>query len=257
MNNKIDEYNNTSIITHHGRRYDKLPVKSYYKGRTALFHSFSDVLKDEIVHVGACCAMAFNTDTFKVKLSEYKAKNMTDIWTAKLANDQSVPIIVSAHRKGYLINSEKVSNKDTIHWWHKDNDKEQTKIINSIKFNKMEKQSNYVYAVSKDGTKIKQIQSESKLTRLLSKRIVSARSTKAAYDHFIKTGEVKQIKEKVQVLDPESLGNSVGAPKINESNDKEKLLRKTLSELKEMAKDKDGFEYNKTKAFYADIILGI
>jgi CheY-like chemotaxis protein len=87
-----------SITTFHGRRYDKRPLLHYKKDFTLNLHCLNTVDKDTQVHVGGTGVMAFNTKQFKVAICDFNMPNMADLWIAKLAKQQNIPIMVLAHR---------------------------------------------------------------------------------------------------------------------------------------------------------------
>jgi len=119
MISKIDKYN--CIVTLHGKRYDKRPIKSFKRGLTTNIHCLNALRTDTEVHLGGTGVMAFHTKDFRPKLSEFKKKNMADIWIGKQAKEQGVKIMAVEHPKSYLTYLNPVgttiwrSNKDDIY----------------------------------------------------------------------------------------------------------------------------------------------
>jgi hypothetical protein len=52
--------------------------------------------------VGGTGIMAWHSDRVKVRFEDFKLPNMADIWMAKIAHEQKVPIMVLAHTENYL-----------------------------------------------------------------------------------------------------------------------------------------------------------
>jgi hypothetical protein len=59
-------------------------------------------LEDTKVDVGGDGVMCWHTDFLKVKFSDFKQKNMSQLYFSKLCKEQNVPIMVLAHQAGYL-----------------------------------------------------------------------------------------------------------------------------------------------------------
>lgn len=100
MIKKVDQYG--AVVTLHGRSFLSRPVASYYKSANIKYYCRYDVYGDHVVDVGGTGVMAFHTDNFKLKLSDFKRANMADIWVAKQVHEQKVNIIVVQHDMNYL-----------------------------------------------------------------------------------------------------------------------------------------------------------
>ena len=97
---RATERYNECAVTLHGRDYSR-PVIGFqqaFKGYPCL----GDVLEDIEVDVGGDGVMCWHTDYLKVKFEDFKSKNMSQLWFAKLCIEQQVPIICLAHKEGYL-----------------------------------------------------------------------------------------------------------------------------------------------------------
>jgi len=112
-----------------GKIYDNRPVNSFRGGYTQIFRCLTSVKNDHRVDIGGTGAMAFHTDLLKLSVKDFPRKNMADIWFARAAKEQNVPIYVLAHPARYV--------KHTLHsrriWvmtskW----DRYQTKILNEF-----------------------------------------------------------------------------------------------------------------------------
>lgn len=100
MTSKVKQYN--CIISLHGRRFDRRPILSYRKSFTLNYHCLHTYHEDVVLHVGGTGVMCFNTSRFMPDISQFKEKNMADIWIAKQACEQGVPIMGVAHKNNYL-----------------------------------------------------------------------------------------------------------------------------------------------------------
>lgn len=127
--NRINMYNQEAIITLHGRNYYNIPVKSFHRDPFENHRCLMDVRGDHPVMIGGTGVMAFHTSTLNVSYSDFKAPNMADVWMAKLAHEQGVPIMVVDHRAGYL---RYIPPETTIWRESLKNDKLQTEILNSF-----------------------------------------------------------------------------------------------------------------------------
>lgn len=129
MTEKIEFYGNNCIITLHGRKMKQKPLKSYYQGHEKTFNLFYDVEKDTRIDVGGTGVMAFDTEFFKINYRKCVWPNMADIWVAKFAIQQNVPIILAAHKGSDFIYQR---SEKTIYEKHKKDDKIQTQLYNNI-----------------------------------------------------------------------------------------------------------------------------
>jgi hypothetical protein len=98
MIDAIDRYK--CIVTLHGRNYPR-PFENYYKMKD-VYRCLGNVPKGGRVDVGGTGVMAWHSDRLKVKYSDFKSANMADIWMAKIASEQGVPIMVVPHTELYL-----------------------------------------------------------------------------------------------------------------------------------------------------------
>lgn len=100
MTSKVKKYN--AIITLHGRRYDRRPITSFRRGFSLNFHCLHSYAYDTELDVGGTGVMAFDTARFRLAITDFPVPNMADVWVAKKAHEQGVPIIGVAHTNRYL-----------------------------------------------------------------------------------------------------------------------------------------------------------
>jgi len=91
------------ILTYHGRDYPEKPILSYYGDRLRAYRCLGNVLIDSYVDVGGSGVMAWHTGVFTMDYSKIETSNMGDIWVAKMAFAQKVPIIVLGHKEGWIL----------------------------------------------------------------------------------------------------------------------------------------------------------
>ena len=116
------------IVTVLGKQYRIRPVKSFRSGYTQLYSCLNAVRYDTDVDVVGTGVMAYHADTINIDPGTFPRKNMADIWVAKLAHEQGIPLTVLAHPRGYVI-----YRKYPWRIWTSDHDdKYQTEILNSF-----------------------------------------------------------------------------------------------------------------------------
>lgn len=121
-----------AIVTLHGDIL-KPVVSDFYKDKSQKFHFHHTVCGDHVVHVGGTGVMAFNTRAFLVDYTEFKHPNMADVWVAKLAAEQDVPIVVRAHASDYLTRLQP-GDRPSIYNRHKNDCRLETDVINAIRW---------------------------------------------------------------------------------------------------------------------------
>ena len=130
----IEKYNRKCVVSYHGRRFHKFPISSYYRSARVndRFACLRDEKRFEWLHIGGSGVTAYHTDTIKFDVSDFKAKNMADIWYSKKCQENKVPILHIPHKKGYIIESEQYDKNTSIFAHCHVDDTYQTNIINSI-----------------------------------------------------------------------------------------------------------------------------
>lgn len=122
----VDKYK--CIVTLHGKTYREKPRS--FTDFMGVYRCLDDVFGDGRVDVGGTGVMAFHTDHFRLKFSDFGSANMADLWMAKAAKKQGVKIMCLEHAKGYLKDQ---APAKTI--WNTEKEKgfkEQTKLLKSF-----------------------------------------------------------------------------------------------------------------------------
>lgn len=132
MTGKIEKYERKVIVSLHGRVTLPKPVRTYYKSWIESFHCLKKVPTDRRVNVAGTGVMAWHSSTIKLRYEDFRLPNMADIWMAKFASQQNVPLFVVAHPEGYITLLDPACIYPTI--WHKhyNDDKQQTDLYNSF-----------------------------------------------------------------------------------------------------------------------------
>ena len=126
MCDKVDEHNCPVSLL--GKVYTDRPIKSFRTGYTELHRCLGEVDNDYLCDVIGTGAMAYHTDHIEVDISDFKMRNMADIWMALLAHEQGVRLVAVQHTKGYV---KHVTYEDRI-WAGTVDDSVQTMILNSF-----------------------------------------------------------------------------------------------------------------------------
>ena len=131
MVEEIEKHNRFAFITLHGRTFERRKIKSYYRDKKEGFRCLGSVEKNTIVNSGGTGVMAWHSDLFRPLKDYFKRANMADIWLAKFAKENNIPIVCIEHREGWLKYIEQPEN--TTIWEKKQmNDEFETKIFNSF-----------------------------------------------------------------------------------------------------------------------------
>ena len=120
MVDKLKIYNNSVIVSHHGRTLNG-DAKSYYKDAKIKHKCLDEVVIDDFVQFGGTGVMAFHTSLVKLNFEYLRAPNMADIWVGLYARENNIPILVLSHSAGWIKHSDKFNLNDTIYAKHVNN----------------------------------------------------------------------------------------------------------------------------------------
>lgn len=113
MIEKIEQYERRAVITLHGRIL-KQPLDNWFTGQEVICRCLHDWPDDMEIHVGGTGVMGYHADTIKIKLSEFKNRNLDDVEFSIFAQAQKVPIVAVNHERGFLGYQEGVHKVHTI-----------------------------------------------------------------------------------------------------------------------------------------------
>ena len=94
----VDKYK--CVVSLHGRTMKK-PFRDFYHIERN-YRCLGTVLNDVEVDICGSGVMAYHTDFFKLKYSDFELPNMADVFVSKIAHQQKVKMMVLQHREGYL-----------------------------------------------------------------------------------------------------------------------------------------------------------
>src|SRR5262249_28445963 len=79
------------------------PSRGYYKDRgRAVFHYERSLMRRRRGHVAATGTRAFHSSLVKMKLADFRHRNMADIWLAEYLYRQSIPAYAVPRKDGWL-----------------------------------------------------------------------------------------------------------------------------------------------------------
>jgi hypothetical protein len=93
----IDKYN--GLVSLHGRNYPPNPTFKKWVGNYRCLNTVPHNVNVNFIGSGCC---GFHTDRLKLKLSDFPTKNMADCYLSRAAYLQGIPMVVLAHKQGYL-----------------------------------------------------------------------------------------------------------------------------------------------------------
>lgn len=124
-----DEIVSDCIITCHGKVFN--PPITHYHRSAIKFRCLDKVDEDVTVDAGGTGCMLI-TGQLNFSIEDFKEKNMADVWIAKFAHEQKIPIVCMAHKKGWIQYTTKVKNEDTIYAQRYNNCETETRLINEM-----------------------------------------------------------------------------------------------------------------------------
>jgi len=133
MISQIEKYQRKKVIGVHGAKIN-FPCQNYYKDRWHC-HFKNKLANDTPVHIIGTGTCAYHTSTISVKKSDFKEKNMADIWFSIIGQQQKVPFIIINREQNWLspiINREYENNSIFYKSKNKPAGQLQTKILNDF-----------------------------------------------------------------------------------------------------------------------------
>ena len=127
----IEDYKREYVVSWGGKRFDKRPIRSYYRSASMRFHGLHDQAYDCPVHIPLSGAMAWHTSMITFDIEEWVHPLMADIWAGLDCLKKGVPIMALSHDKGYLVHTTKIDRETTIFFNHRFNDAIQTSLVAS------------------------------------------------------------------------------------------------------------------------------
>jgi hypothetical protein len=128
MITRCKEFSNKRVITLHGRKFSKEPIKSYYSSYIEFYHCLRHQKRDAFIHFGGTGVMCFHTSLMKIPITYFEHPNMADVWVGKYCIENNIEVLSIAHEKDFLTYQPQTT---TIFDTHSNSDTIQTKIVNS------------------------------------------------------------------------------------------------------------------------------
>lgn len=100
MTEGIERYGRRAIVGLHGALI-VAPERGYYHCRE-LMHCLSALDEPTAVHLLGTGTVAYHTSAIEVSPADFKAPNMADLWFAKRAQEQQVPMVALERPKNWL-----------------------------------------------------------------------------------------------------------------------------------------------------------
>ena len=108
----IEKYGGKVIVGFHGVII-KDNATHYYRDRK-VFHGLDNVAEDKFVNLIGTCSCGFSTEHVKFGYDDCKVRNIADIWIALYAQETETPIVCLAHKRGWIMHTEKINLKETL-----------------------------------------------------------------------------------------------------------------------------------------------
>jgi len=137
----IERYGRKCAVSYHGRAFDNFPVMSYYSGAAMTISCLQQSHIDQKAHVVGTGVLGYHTDTVKIKIADFKAPNMADIWFSIQCENQNVGRIILAHDEDY-IKDQHIPFSETIAGWHHNSESVQVAAMNSINWKSLKIEPN-------------------------------------------------------------------------------------------------------------------
>ena len=129
MITRCKEFSNKRVVTLHGRKFSKEPIKSFYSSYIEFYHCLNHQKRDAFIHFGGTGVMCFHTSLMKIPITYFEHPNMADVWVGKYCFENNIEILAIAHTKDFLTYQ---PQKTTIFDSESNSDVMQTKIVNDL-----------------------------------------------------------------------------------------------------------------------------
>lgn len=128
----IERYGRKAVVSLHARNFfTKRKCKSYYFDNEKMMGCFQ-THPDQFVHHIGTGVMAFHTDTVQLSMDWFPRINMTDILISVELQKRKIPMLLAAHKTGYIRISTRHDDSYSIHAQCNLKDQIQTDYVNSI-----------------------------------------------------------------------------------------------------------------------------
>ena len=127
----IEYFERKAVVSLHGSYLTQFPIKSYYHDRRSVpcLGDCEDVVR--VIFPGTGCT-AFHNSTVQPWVSEFKTRNMADLWFGFKLQKEKIPAIVLPHSGDYLTYNPDLPLTETIWGQENQNDFVQTALVNQF-----------------------------------------------------------------------------------------------------------------------------
>jgi hypothetical protein len=130
----IEKHGRKAVVSIHGRNFfTTRKCKSYYFDVERFFGCLQNH-PEQFVHEIGTGVMAFHTDTIKISMDWFPRINMTDILLSVELQKRNIPMLLAAHKTGYIRISTRHDDTYSIHAQCNRKDQVQTDLVNSIRW---------------------------------------------------------------------------------------------------------------------------
>lgn len=129
----IEKYDRKAVISYHGRIL-KEKCSSYYFDPRQFFGVLGSIPLDVFVHEIGTGAMAFHSSRVRCNPACFKHTNMTDIYFSMFLQHKGIPMVVAAHKAGWVRIVCNHNDNHSIHAAINKDDSLQTQTVNSFQW---------------------------------------------------------------------------------------------------------------------------
>ncbi len=109
----IEAYGRTAAIGVHGVTFPPYPADYLADRDVQIFHRAADARIVDLLGTGTT---AFHSDTMKFTLTDFRSKGICDLWFARIAAEQSVPLINIERGANWLTEAETSPSETRLFW---------------------------------------------------------------------------------------------------------------------------------------------
>lgn len=118
-------------VSFHGKIFCEPPIKSYHKGSIIENFRCQNIVEydREVQVIGSGC-FAYHSDMINYDVKDFIYINMSDIFASILAHKKGLKLYVLAHEEGFIQESKKVDEEESIYYKNYQKEERHIKLIN-------------------------------------------------------------------------------------------------------------------------------
>lgn len=129
----VERYGRKAVVTLGGKRYDRIPIGSYYRDMTRNVRVFESLGQDLRVHVPLTPTVAFHSDVLRFTTEDLQQTGNGDVDLGLLLNERGIPCYAVAHEPDYLRHQD-LQGLPTMYRRFKNNDRRFTEAVNAVQW---------------------------------------------------------------------------------------------------------------------------